>query len=73
ATYELVRFLFRCTYRGRIQAKNKGEVDMYLLEGIRPRFSIDGNGKVPNAEFQRIYERIQAGARLIAAKTLVAS
>ena len=32
ATYELVNDKFNCTYRGRIQAKNKGEIDMYFVE-----------------------------------------
>lgn len=31
-TYELVKGHFDCTYRGRIPAKNKGEVDMYFAE-----------------------------------------
>lgn len=33
ATYELVKDKFNCTYRGKIQAKNKGEIDMYFVEG----------------------------------------
>jgi class 3 adenylate cyclase len=33
STYELVKNDFTCTYRGKIQAKNKGEVDMYFVEG----------------------------------------
>lgn len=32
ATYELVKDHFKCTYRGKIKAKNKGEVDMYFVE-----------------------------------------
>jgi len=32
ATYELVKDHFSCTHRGKIQAKNKGEVDMYFVE-----------------------------------------
>jgi class 3 adenylate cyclase len=32
ATYELVKEEFNCTYRGKIQAKNKGEIDMYFVE-----------------------------------------
>ena len=32
ATYELVKDRFACTYRGKIPAKNKGEVDMYFVE-----------------------------------------
>ncbi|HNS18638.1 MAG TPA: adenylate/guanylate cyclase domain-containing protein [Bacteroidales bacterium] len=31
-TFELVRDRFQCTYRGKVQAKNKGEVDMYFVE-----------------------------------------
>ncbi len=32
ATYGLVSDNFECTYRGKINAKNKGEVDMYFVE-----------------------------------------
>jgi class 3 adenylate cyclase len=34
-TYELVKDKFDCTYRGKIMAKNKGEVDMYFVEGVK--------------------------------------
>lgn len=33
-TYELVKDKFDCKYRGKIQAKNKGEVDMYFVHGL---------------------------------------
>ncbi|MBL7811470.1 MAG: guanylate cyclase, partial [Bacteroidetes bacterium] len=33
STYERVKDTFACTHRGKIQAKNKGEVDMYFVEG----------------------------------------
>jgi len=32
ATYELVKEKFKCEYRGKIAAKNKGEIDMYFAE-----------------------------------------
>lgn len=32
STYELVKDKFTCTHRGKIQAKNKGEIDMYFVE-----------------------------------------
>ncbi|HTB32901.1 MAG TPA: adenylate/guanylate cyclase domain-containing protein, partial [Bacteroidia bacterium] len=32
STYDLVKDKFICTYRGKIQAKNKGEIDMYFVE-----------------------------------------
>lgn len=31
ATYQLVKEHFTCTHRGKIQAKNKGEIDMYFV------------------------------------------
>jgi class 3 adenylate cyclase/Tfp pilus assembly protein PilF len=30
-TFELVKHQFSCTYRGKVQAKNKGEIDMYFV------------------------------------------
>jgi len=32
ATYELVKDKFACVYRGKVEAKNKGEIDMYFVE-----------------------------------------
>lgn len=32
ATYELVKHKFVCSYRGKVKAKNKGEIDMYFVE-----------------------------------------
>ena len=31
-TYELVKEQFNCVHRGKIEAKNKGEIDMYFVE-----------------------------------------
>jgi class 3 adenylate cyclase len=33
-TYQLVKDKFQCTYRGKVAAKNKGEVDMYFAEPL---------------------------------------
>lgn len=33
STYELVKDKFRCVHRGKIEAKNKGEIEMYFVEG----------------------------------------
>lgn len=30
-TYQLVKDHFQCSYRGKVQAKNKGEIDMYFV------------------------------------------
>ena len=32
-TYELVKDKFTATYRGKVAAKNKGDIDMYFIEG----------------------------------------
>jgi class 3 adenylate cyclase len=32
STFQLVKDKFNCTYRGKVLAKNKGEVDMYFVE-----------------------------------------
>ncbi len=34
STYELVKDLCTCNYRGKVFAKNKGEIDMYYVESI---------------------------------------
>jgi class 3 adenylate cyclase len=32
STYDLIKYKFRCTYRGKVEAKNKGMIDMYFVE-----------------------------------------
>jgi class 3 adenylate cyclase len=32
STYDLVKDIYPCIYRGKINAKNKGEIDMYFIE-----------------------------------------
>ena len=32
STHELVKNEFNCTHRGKIEAKNKGQIDMYFVE-----------------------------------------
>ncbi len=33
-TYELVKEQYKCTYRGELSAKNKGELSMYFVDGV---------------------------------------
>lgn len=33
-TYQLIKNKFSCSYRGKIHAKNLGEIDMYFVEGV---------------------------------------
>ena len=53
-TYELVKEYFQCEYRGMVVAKNKGEVGMYFVSCIRPQYSVDGKGIVPNKKLMEI-------------------
>ena len=34
ATYELIKDKYCCKYRGKVEAKGKGEVDMYFVDGL---------------------------------------
>ena len=34
STYDLVKSHFKCDYRGKIEAKNKGAIDMYFVAGL---------------------------------------
>ncbi|MCZ8156419.1 MAG: adenylate/guanylate cyclase domain-containing protein [Leptospira sp.] len=62
ATHEAVKFFFETEYRGKIQGKNKGELDMYFLHRLKPRYAADKEGKAPNQLFRDIYVKIQEGA-----------
>ncbi|TGK01163.1 guanylate cyclase [Leptospira langatensis] len=54
ATYEIVKDFFVCEHRGKIQAKGKGEVDMYFVLSIHPSLSLNGEGKLPNEKFESL-------------------
>ena len=59
ATYARVKEFFDCEYRGMVEAKGKGEVEMYFLLRIKPEFSADAEGRIPNAKFEM--QRVAAG------------
>lgn len=61
ATFELVEKFFDCEYRGRINAKNKGDIDMYLVTRLKKCFSLDPTGLLPNEDFNQLYAAIQSG------------
>lgn len=50
-TYEAVSEFFVTEYRGKVQAKNKGEIDMYFVHSIKPELSQDEDGITPNDAF----------------------
>ena len=48
ATHHRVKNFFDCTPRGEIEAKNKGMLEMYWLDRLKPQFSADDQGLKPN-------------------------
>jgi class 3 adenylate cyclase/HD superfamily phosphodiesterase len=51
-TYGHVKDYFDCTYRGKVLAKNKGEIDMYYVDCIKPELSENNEGIFPNDTFR---------------------
>ena len=58
ATYEYVKDFFVCSYRGKIAAKNKGEIEMYFVERIKPELSLDKEGMTPNEIFNEKFSQL---------------
>ena len=57
STYNKVKDFFDCEYRGKIEAKNKGMIDMYFLLRIKPELSRDKEGIIPNEQFMELYNQ----------------
>jgi class 3 adenylate cyclase len=57
-TYQYVKNFFVCEYRGPIECKSKGEIDMYFVLGIKPELSQAGEGKKPNNDFHHQLARL---------------
>jgi adenylate cyclase len=54
-TRDLVKDFFECDYRGKVAAKNKGEIEMYFVNGLHPELSLNGKGREPNGKFIQKY------------------
>jgi adenylate cyclase len=58
-TYELVKEFFDCEYYGKIPVKYTDDLQMFRVKGLKPRFSIDGEGVIPNESFRIKFGLIQ--------------
>jgi len=58
-TYELVKEFFDCEYYGKLPVKYKGDLQTYKVLGLKPEFSQNGEGKVPNPAFRIKFGLIQ--------------
>ncbi len=50
-TYEMIREYFDCEYAGRMPVKYQGDVEMYVVNGLKPEFSTDETRVFPNQNF----------------------
>ena len=57
-TYEYIKDYFDCDYRGKIEAKNIGKIDMYFVHRIKPELSADELGIKPNSDFQMLINKL---------------
>jgi len=53
-TYSYIKDYFICSPRGKIPAKNIGEIEMYFVERIKPEYSEDADGFIPNNTLRKI-------------------
>jgi class 3 adenylate cyclase len=58
-TYELVKEFFNCEYSGKLPVKYKGDLQMYKLNGLKPEFSVNEEGSIPNEAFRIKFGLIQ--------------
>lgn len=58
-TYELVKDLFHCEYFAHMPVKYQGEIPLYSVKSIKPDYSLQGKGIIPNKKFSIRYNLIQ--------------
>jgi PAS domain S-box-containing protein len=54
STYKYVCKYFNCTYRGKVEVRNMGEIDMYFVTGLKKEYRSDKDGVIPNSAFKTI-------------------
>jgi adenylate cyclase len=58
-TYELVKEFFDCEYFGKLPVKYKDDLPMFSVKGLKPEFSVDQTGVIPNESFRVKFGLIQ--------------
>jgi hypothetical protein len=58
-TFELVKEFFECDYFGKLPVKYKGDLQVYRVRGLKPEFSLEGKGRIPNDAFRTKFGLIQ--------------
>ncbi len=57
-TYQYIKDYFVCEYRGKIEAKNVGKIDMYFVERLEQEYSEDELGLIPNEDFKQLVNKL---------------
>lgn len=57
-THQLVHSFFDTTYKGKVQSKSKGLLEMYTVDRIKPELSEGGEGVFPNENFRKVLDLI---------------
>jgi len=58
STYQYIKDFFECDNRGKIETKNMGKIDMYFVNRIKPEFSIDSLGILPNELMMNLVNKL---------------
>jgi PAS domain S-box-containing protein len=59
STYGIIKNFFDCKHRGKINVKNKGEIDMYFVERIKEKYSKDDKGTLANDKFLAYLNKLE--------------
>jgi class 3 adenylate cyclase len=58
-TYEMIKEFFNCEYFGKMPVKYQGDLEMFVVKGIKPEMAKDEAGLIPNHLFSTLYGLIQ--------------
>lgn len=58
-THEIVQEYFRCEYIAKIPVKYQGDTAIYSVKGLRPEYSEDDAGLIPNKKFKTRFQLIK--------------
>jgi ligand-binding sensor domain-containing protein/class 3 adenylate cyclase/predicted metal-dependent HD superfamily phosphohydrolase len=57
-THQLVHSFFETTYKGKVQSKSKGLLEMYTVDRIKRELSLTERGIFPNENFKKVLDLI---------------
>jgi class 3 adenylate cyclase len=58
-TYNSIKDFFDCTYRGKVNAKNKGDIDMYYVHGLKSKYYNESKKSSPSELFNLDYQNLK--------------